>query len=299
MALAIGVDLGGTKIGAAVIDEKGRMVGELLQRPTGAERAAEAIVADIARVAEGAALAAGVRLAEVEGVGVGAPGPLDLVTGTVLTPPNLRSLHHFPLAAALQERVQKPVRLNNDGNCFALGEALYGAGRGCGIVCGVTLGTGFGGGIVIEGALLNGATGTAAELWMCPFKDGRFEDYGSSRGLAAAYARLTGARVPPSEVFLRAKQGETQALQAWQDYGADLGVMLSYVVNTLDPDVVVVGGSVSEGWEFFCRHLLDSLRQHVNPLPAHHVQVRKAALGNLAGVVGAAALVWQHKEEGG
>ncbi len=296
MALAIGIDLGGTKIGAGVVDEAGRLAGALVHRPTGAERPAALIVEDIVRAVREAAAVAGVSLDQVAGVGVGAPGPLDLATGTVLTPPNLPSLHHFPLAAALQERLQRPVSLNNDGNCFALAEALYGAGSGCGIVCGVTLGTGFGGGIVIDGKVLNGATGTAAELWKCPFKDGRFEDYGSSRGVAAAYLRLTGAGLSPAEVFARAQRGEAQALRAWEEYGADLGVILSYLVNTLDPDMVVVGGSVSEGWQFFYKHLLHALRQHINPLPAEHVQVRRAALGNVAGTVGAAALVWQTEE---
>jgi len=296
VAFAIGIDLGGTKMSAAVVSSDGRVVGALAQRPTGATRPADAIVADMAELAREAARAADVPLEQMDGVGIGAPGPLDLRRGMVLTPPNMPTLHHVHLAAAVEEHVRRPVFLNNDGNCFALGEALYGAGRGCAIVCGVTLGTGFGGGIVIDGRLFNGATGTAAELWICPFKDARFEEYGSSRGVAAAYQRITHTAVPPEEVFARAQTGQTEALRAWEQYGADLGVMLSYVVNALDPDVVVVGGSVSEGWNFFSRALLEALHRHINPLPAQHLAVRKAELGNMAGIVGAAALVWQRQE---
>ncbi len=297
MAVAIGIDLGGTKMSAAVVDGQGRLVSKVVHRPTGAMRPAEDVVADMASLAKEAAQVAELALDEVAGVGIGAPGPLDLRRRVVLTPPNLPTLHHFPLAAQLEALIEKPVFLNNDGNCFVLGEALYGAGQGCGIVCGVTLGTGFGGGIVIDGTLFNGATGTAAELWICPFKDARFEEYGSSRGLAAAYQRIAGTTVPPAEIFARAGQGEAKALQAWKEYGADLGVMLSYVVNALDPDVVVVGGSVSKGWEFFVPALIEALHRHINPLPAQHVAVRKAVLGDRAGIVGAAALVWQGERE--
>ncbi|MGQ9559545.1 MAG: ROK family protein [Candidatus Oleimicrobiaceae bacterium] len=299
MAVAIGIDLGGTKMSAAAVDGDGRLVGDLVHRPTGAMRPAEAVVADIASLAREAAQAADIPLAQMAGVGIGAPGPLDLRRGMVLTPPNLPTLHHFPLAAALERLVDKPVFLNNDGNCFVLGEALSGAGRGCGIVCGVTLGTGFGGGIVIDGKLFNGATGTAAELWICPFREARFEEYGSSRGLAAAFQRIAGITVPPAEIFARAGRGEAEALQAWKEYGANLGLMLSYVVNTLDPDVVVVGGSVSKGWEFFAPALVEALHRHINPLPAQHLVVRKAVLEEKAGIVGAATLVWQAQGERG
>ncbi|MCR4438920.1 MAG: ROK family protein [bacterium] len=296
MAFAVGVDLGGTKMSAGVVDHQGQLVGGMVHRPTGANRPAGQIVSDLAGLAEEAVQAAGLALEELAGIGIGAPGPLDLAQGVVLTPPNMPSLHHFPLVEEVQRRLRKPVRLNNDGNCFALGEALHGAGQGAGIVCGVTLGTGFGGGIVIGGKVFNGATGTAAELWLCHYKDARFEEYGSSRGVAAAYRRITGTEVAPAEVFARAQQGEAAALRAWEEYGADLGSMLSYVVNTLDPDVVIVGGSVSEGWDFFHRRLDEELRRHINPMPAQHVAVRRAALGSVAGIVGAAALVWQDQE---
>ncbi|MBC7186556.1 MAG: ROK family protein [Calditrichaeota bacterium] len=296
MAFAVGIDLGGTKMSAAVVDHQGRVVGRMVHRPTGATRPAREIVADLAGLAEEAAQSAGLAPEELAGIGIGAPGPLDLARGVVLTPPNMPTLHHCALVQKVQRRLRRPVRLNNDGNCFALGEALYGAGKGAGIVCGVTLGTGFGGGIVIGGKVFNGATGTAAELWLCPYKDARFEEYGSSRGVAAAYRRITGSDVAPAEVFARAQQGEAAALQAWEEYGADLGTILSYVVNTLDPDVVIVGGSVSEGWDFFHRRLEEELRRHINPMPAEHVAVRRAALGSMAGIIGAAALVWQDQE---
>ncbi|MDZ7373172.1 MAG: ROK family protein [candidate division KSB1 bacterium] len=288
--LVAGIDFGGTKIRVGIIDQTGAMVGEVVERPTQAQRPADEIADTMARAVREAAGKAGVELRAMGGVGVGSPGPLDLATGTLLTPPNLPTMWNYPLREELEARLGLPVQLNNDGNCFVLGEAIFGAGRGAGIVAGVTLGTGFGCGIVVDRKIFEGATGTAAEIWCCPYQDATFEEYGSARGLVRCYRKAANVEADGREIFRRAEAGETAALEAYRDYGTHLGTMLSYLVNVLDPDVIVVGGSVAAGWEFFAEAADRALRANVNPRPRDHVKLVKAALGDLAGVLGAAAL---------
>ncbi len=288
--LVAGIDFGGTKIRTGLVNEAGTIIGEIVELPTGAARPAEEIADDMARTVLRALESAGLAKDALTGVGVGSPGPLDLKEGRLLSPPNLPTMWNFPLRDELEKRLESPVRVNNDGNCFVLGEAVFGAGAGARIVAGVTLGTGFGCGIVVDRRIFEGATGTAAEIWCSPFKDATFEEYGSAKGLVRCYREITAVAAEGKEIYERAKAGETAALQAWQQYGAHLGTILSYLVNVLDPDVIVVGGSVAAGWDLFVREAREALRANVNPRPREHVRLVRAQLGEQAGVLGAAAL---------
>ena len=136
--------------------------------------------------------------------------------------------------------------MTNDANAFALAEASFGAGLGAGIVLGVTLGTGCGCGIVVEGRLLEGATANAGELYRAPLLGANFDAMLSGRGLQRHYEQVTGGAVPGAEVTRRASTGEGAALRALAAFGADVGAGLGVLVATLDPDIVVLGGSVTE-----------------------------------------------------
>ena len=291
--LIAGIDFGGTKIRTGVVDAKGQLHGRVIELPTLATRPAEEIVADMARTVREAARSAGVEVEALSGVGVGSPGPLDLKEGRLLNTPNLPTMWNFPLREKLAELLGVPVYLNNDGNCFVLGEATFGAAKGLSVVTGVTLGTGLGCGLVIGGRIFEGATGTAAEIWCSPYRDATFEEYGAARGLVRAYKEVTGVAAEGKEIFKRAQAGEDAALEAWRRYGRRLGVIFSYLVNMLDPDAIVVGGSVSAGWEFFHEEAITALHANINPRPREHVRLLQSSLGDLGGVLGAAALVIQ------
>ncbi len=288
-----GIDFGGTKIRTGVVDQNGELYGRVIELPTGATRPAEAILEDMARTVEEAVRSAGAEVRDLSGVGVGSPGPLDLREGRLLNAPNLPTMWDFPLRARLQERLGVPVFVNNDGNCFVLGEATFGSARGLDVVTGVTLGTGLGCGLVIGGRIFEGATGTATEIWCSPYLDATFEEYGAARGLVRAYKEVTGLKAEGKEIFKRAQAGEDAALEAWRRYGHHLGVILSYLVNVLDPDAIVVGGSVAAGWGFFHEETLTALHANINPRPREHLRLLRATLGELTGVLGAAALALQ------
>ena len=136
------------------------------------------------------------------------------------------------------------------------------------------------------------ATGTSAEIWNSPYLDSNFEVHGAARAVERKYWDLTDKKISSVDIYQIANDGEPEALRAWKEYGKDLGKISAIFVNFLDPDALVIGGSVSNAYEYFFDELIKYLHKHINPLPIHHLQVAKASLGNDAGVLGAAAQIF-------
>ncbi len=289
--VVVGVDLGGTKIMAGLLSRSGRVLGRPVKVPTGASEPPQAIMGRICQSVEGALAAANKPFSVVEGIGVGVPGPLDIKGGVFLDPIQLRTLHNFPIRRAMEERFDVPVAVNNDANCFVLAESRFGAATGAGTVIGFTLGTGFGCGIVIGQHIHIGATETAGEIWFSPYKASFIEDYVSGRGLTGSYRELSGEEADPPQILEAAREGCPEALKAWAVFGKDLAYAVAWSINILDPDVVVLGGSLARGFEFFSPAMEESLRSHITGVPSEKTRVVRAKLGDSAGFVGAACLV--------
>ena len=170
--MAIGVDLGGTKIRAGVVNDSGQILGAAVKVATGAHEPAEEIMQRMIGAINKALANAGLTVEKVIGIGIGSPGPLDLTKGIILNSGNLPTLNNYKLKSRIRKEFSLPVKVNNDANCFALGEAFFGAVKRIKQAVGVTLGTGFGCGLIINGRIYDGATGTAAEIDMCPYLDG-------------------------------------------------------------------------------------------------------------------------------
>jgi len=173
----VGVDVGGTKIMTGVISSEGKILGEPSNIPTGQHDPNGVIVRRIHQSIDKVLEDADITLDGIQGIGLGVPGPLDIKNGVILDPFQLPTLHNYPLRQAIQEHYNVHVYMNNDANCFLLGESYFGAGKGRRIVLGFTLGTGLGSAIVIDGKLLLGATETAGEVWFAPYKDEFIEEY--------------------------------------------------------------------------------------------------------------------------
>ncbi len=290
--IGMGVDFGGTKIKFGIVTATGKIIGQPLTVATHPEREATAIVRTMIEGIEKNASDAGYRVNQLCGIGIGSPGPLDLNNGVILNPPNLPTLHNFPLKQRLEDHFQLPVEINNDGNCFVLGEAYFGAAQNERYVCGVTLGTGFGCGIVLDRKIYAGATGTAAEVWCSPYLDRTFEEYGSARQVTRIFERLSATTLSAKDIYALAQQGHEPALATFAEYGRHLGCMLAIMVNLLDPDTMVVGGSVSHAWPFFHAQLIEHLHRNINAAPRKHLKCVPATLGDDAGLLGAAALLF-------
>lgn len=299
--LRIGVDLGGTKIEAIALDGIGRELDRRrVATPQGDYRATIEAVASLVQGVEHAAGSAGT-------VGIGTPGAPSRRTG-LLRNSNSTCLNGRPLAADLEARLGRPVRIANDANCFALSEAVDGAAAGARVVFGVILGTGVGGGIVIDGQPLEGLNAIAGEWGHNPLpwpeagelpgqpcycgRSGCIETWVSGPGLAADHGRATGARLSPPEIVARADAGDEACEASLARYESRVARGLASVINLLDPDVIVLGGGLSNPDRFY-RNLPALLARHVF---SDHVAtpVVRNVHGDSGGVRGAAWLWGGH-----
>ncbi len=315
----LGVDLGGTNIAVGIVDENYRILHKD-SVPTEATRAPEAIVEDIAMLCHRVVEAAGRTMADVAGIGIAAPGTINSHDGYVEYANNL-PFHHFPIVALLRERVGDsiPVFVENDANAAAWGEAVAGAAKGTANSVMITLGTGVGGGIIIDNKVYSGFNGAGGELGHMvivenghPCSCGRrgcWEAYSS----ATALIRMTGDKITACEregrvtvmtdavrkkgrvtgrtAFDGMRAGDEAATEVVNEYLRYLACGVANMINIFQPEVLSIGGGISgEG-----QSLLDALvplvrKECYGGSAAKATEIRIAALGNDAGIVGAALL---------
>ncbi|MCM2289839.1 MAG: ROK family protein [Sulfuritalea sp.] len=294
--MRIGIDLGGTKIELIALGAGGEvLLRERVATPQGDYPATLRAVADLVAAAE-RTVGAGTTAASV---GIGIPGAESRASGLIKNA-NSTCLIGKPLRHDLQQLLRRDVHIANDANCFALSEAVDGAGAGAPVVFGVILGTGVGGGIVINGKVLAGANAIAGEWGHNPMPREHHEDncycgrrgcielYLSGPGFAADHRRVTGADSSALEIAQQVAVGDTAADATLQRYEARLAKALATVINLLDPDVIVLGGGLSN---------IDRLYANVPRLWGEHVfsdqvatRLLKHRHGDSSGVRGAAWL---------
>lgn len=302
-ALRTGIDLGGTKIEIAVLDpDGGTVLRERIATPDGGYQTTLRAVADLV------AHAANLTGQPITRIGVGTPGSLSPATGLIRNANSTR-LNGQALDRDLQQVTGCAVRLENDANCFALAEALAGAGRGAGIVFGVILGTGTGGGIVTGREAWIGPNRIAGEWGHNPLpghgpgeddppdcycgRIGCIEAWCSGPGLAADHVRRTGQAHTADRIAQLARSGDIAARRTLALHRARLARALAGVVNILDPDVIVLGGGLSN-LEGLTEDLPDAMRPHIFS-DRFATPIRRHELGDSAGVFGAAWL-WPPEE---
>jgi glucokinase len=289
----LGLDLGGTKIMSGLISAGGELLGESMTVPTGGKDPAEVIINRIFHLIDTILAEAQLKITDISGIGIGSTGPLDMKEGLILECPFLPTLDYFPLRKTIYDRYRIPVFLDNDANCFALGECFFGAGRGHEVVLGYTLGTGLGCAIVISNKIFAGATQHAGEIWTSPYLDKTIEEYVSGSGISQMYRAISGKTKSALQIAELAFQGDKYAIQTWDQFGEHLAYALSWGINTLDPDVVILGGSISNAMELFQPAMEGFLRRYLNTLPAQKTKVVRARLEDHAGLIGSASLVLQ------
>ena len=250
----IGIDLGGTKIEAAALSPGGVILGrQRVPTPRDDYQATLVAIAELVERLEE-------RIGHTASVGVGMPGILSPATGLVKNA-NSVWLIGRPLRADLERVLDRPIRFDNDANCFALSEARDGAAHGHGLVFGVILGTGTGGGLVVDGHVWRGSNAIAGEWGHNPLpwpgpgeypgprcycgKSGCIETFLSGPGLSADHERATGQRVEPARIVAAAAAGDPAAEATLARYDDRLARSLATLINVLDPDVIVLGGGLS------------------------------------------------------
>ena len=287
----IGVDVGGTGLKLGRFDRSGQLLADL-QLPTPHPPSPEAVTT---------ALVAAIEQLDPEhlaaAVGVGLPGPTDRAARLARVCINLPGWVDVPLADWLEQRLQLPVTLANDGNCAVLGEQWLGAAAGVQDVVLLTLGTGVGGGVILAGELFTGRGGAAAEPGLIGLdahgphcnsgNNGSIESFCS----IGALTRASG--LDPAELSRRAAAGDATALAAWQRYGSLLGCGVSSLVYLFTPERVLLGGGMGAAFPYFETALRQEVERRVLFPSREGLSIMAASLGNGAGRLGAARLAIQ------
>jgi glucokinase len=310
--LVFAVDLGGTHLRAATVDKNGHIHFRLKQRTPITDDPQDIVSALIAaaRVCDEQSKA---QSHSVGSISIVVPGTVNGATGKIVTIPNIPSLDSFELTPALTKALGRPVMLENDANAAAVGEMWQGAARGHQAIVCVTLGTGVGGGVILDGKLWHGANDSAGEIGhMCVEPFGGVACSCGSRGCLEVYASATAIvrmaregrpRHPSSSlnatddltaetVFVAGTAGDALALEVFHRLGDYLGIGLANLINILNPEMIVIGGGVANGWELFERHMRHQVDEHAFPLPASEVKIVPAKCGDDAGLLGAARLAF-------
>ncbi len=306
----IGVDLGGTQIRAVRADRDGQLAARAKQL-THAREGPEPVISRMLQTI-GEAMQ-GVDSAEVAGVGIGVPGPID-PSGALHDPPNLPGWGSISVTERLAEGLGIPVFAGNDANLAALGEHRFGAGRGVNDLVYLTVSTGIGGGIISGGRLITGAHGFAAELGHMTLvpdgpicgcgQPGHLEALASGPAIARdARAALEQGResiildeagsldtVSAASVSAAAAKGDALAIELMESAGFYIGLGLVNVIHILEPQRILIGGGVSEAGELLLKPMRDTIRQRLMSPIYQHVEVLPAALGADVGLMGAVAL---------
>ncbi len=271
----IGVDIGGTNLRAALVETD--KIGEIRTVPVRKSADPEEVLSDLFAVID--PLVGG----NVRGLGVGVPSVIDLETGVVTDVQNIPSWKKVELRARLEERYALPVLLNNDANCFAVGEKHFGKARPFANAVGLIVGTGLGAGIIVNGRLYGGAHCGAGEIGMLPYLDRNFESYASGQ----YFRNVHGAS--GEDLSAAAGEGDEEALRVFSEFGTHLGEAVKAVAYALDPEIVVLGGSVSRSFPYFRDSMWSRVRTLAYGAVVADLRIEVSETEHVA-ILGAAAL---------
>lgn len=304
----IGIDLGGTKINTVIADLNGNVKSQEIV-PTMANEGEVAVLNRIISTVETVLDNSKIALDEIEAIGIGSPGPLDANKGVIITTPNL-PFKNFNIVSPLKERFNIPVYLDNDANVAAIGEFMFGAGKGAQNMVFFTVSTGVGGGAVLNGKIYRGSTCNALELGHTTVKPngprcncgnvGCLEAVSSGtaigkRGQEACLTKVETSlkqyeKVTSYEVFVEAAKGDAVAKEIIDDALNYLGIGVANAISTFDPEVVIIGGGVAKAGQV----VFDTVREVVDKrcfkVMSENCKILPAGLGADAGVIGAVAL---------
>ena len=316
---AIGIDLGGTNIRTALINSSGEIKG-INTQPTHAKLEIVRIVENIGEGIFQLLKEKKVKKEDVIGIGLGAPGFLSLTLGVIHFSPNLPTVKEAPVVKLLESLTELPVCLENDANAAAIGEHWMGAGQGIDNLLCITLGTGLGSGFILNGTIWHGSNDLAGELGHTTLipgglpcncgREGCVEAYVSATGvvtrtqLALKEGRASSLKELLAEgkesltslvVYEHALQGDRLAREIFEDTGRYLAISLANVLNTLDLEMIIIGGQVSKAGELLFSPIINEVEKRAIRTKYYPIRIEQAKLGDNAGIIGAAKTAFDCK----
>ncbi|WP_200979464.1 ROK family protein [Echinicola sp. 20G] len=278
--LILGLDIGGTSINAGIMKD-----GELVDRkeiPTPSHAPQEVILSTIAE------FISSYFSYDIDGIGIGIPGLVDSNKGIVYNLENIPAFTKVALKDYLEEKLNKPVFINNDANCFALGEFKYGGSSKHNHVVGITLGTGIGTGIITNGDLYPGYICGAGEWGGVPYCDSNFENYCSSKFFRILH------HTTAKKLSHKAAEGDQEALALFEEYGKHIGNLIKYILFTYAPEAIVIGGSIRKAFPYFSKSMLETVKTFPYSAISDNLSIYTSVLEDSA-IMGAAALVEEQR----
>ncbi|MFH1836623.1 MAG: ROK family protein [Candidatus Omnitrophota bacterium] len=315
----IGVDIGGTKIAAGITDQKGRLKSKVMI-PTFARKGFKTSISQVYKAVNDVIEKSGIKKSAVKGIGVCAPGPLDPVTGIVYNPPNLPGWKNVLLADMMKKTFHKPVALENDANAAGIAEVLWGSAKGYKHVFYVTVSTGIGTAVIIDGKIYHGKNGMAGEGGHATinYDDKRAVcncgNVGCIETLASGPATVKSflskyKKVKNKKAFARhltsvdkdvltmkdigdaAKKGNKYAKEHIEKQAEMIGIWLGSMISVLDPEIIVIGGGVSNSGRIFFDGIKKTIPKHTINKKAGETKVVRARLRHDVGILGAASIM--------
>lgn len=301
MKYSIGVDIGGTKVAIAVVTEDGKIIKDTVI-PTDLTIAPEEMIGRICDTITTVVADSKIDSADIVGIGMGAPGPLDSKAGMITCPPNLKTWVNIPIKKIVEEKLSIPVTLENDANAAALAEKWVGAATDTDNFTYITISTGIGAGVIVEGRLLRGLKGNAGDIGhtvvdpsygTCPCgQDGCLEWIASGTAIARQGTEILGRDVSTQEIFELYEQGDAKIVPFIDGVLTVLGQACVTVINTFDPEKIVIGGGVSKVGDTLFKPIQDYVsKKALNPT-GRQTKIVPAKLDQSSGVIGAAALLF-------
>lgn len=304
----IGIDLGGTKINTVVSDIEGNIKAQVVI-PTMADQGKEVVLDRIISTVNAVLNDSNISLDDIEAIGIGSPGPLNAKEGVIITTPNL-PFKNFNLVQPLKDKFNIPVYLDNDANVAAIGEFMFGAGKGTENMVYMTVSTGVGGGAVLNGKIYRGSTSNALEIGHTTVKPdgpmcncgnrGCLEAISSGTSIAKRGKEACATNVVTSlkqyenltsyEVFVEAGKGDEVAKEIIEEAMTYLGIGVANAITIFDPEVVIIGGGVSKAGDVVFDTIKKVVDRRCFKIMADNCKVLPAGLGADAGVIGAVGL---------
>ncbi|MBL4930415.1 ROK family protein [Clostridium paridis] len=310
----VGVDLGGTKISCAISDLKGRVIAQSTI-PTLAEEGENAVLDRIIKSIDTVITEAKVKTNEVKAIGIGSPGPLDSKKGIIITTPNL-PFKDFDLVKPIVDYFSIPVYLDNDANVAAIGEFMFGAGKGTENMIYITVSTGVGGGAILNGKIFRGSTCNALEVGHTTVFPGGprcgcgnigcLEAVSSGTAIGRRANEAVNSKVETSlrnyekvtsyEVFKEAEKGDAVSQKILDEALTYLGIGVANIIASFDPEKVIIGGGVSKGGDIVFKKVQEVVNERCFKVMSDNCKIEPAGLGTEAGVIGALALAIMESE---
>ncbi|MDB5223877.1 MAG: sugar kinase [Chitinophagaceae bacterium] len=275
----IGIDMGGTSVRAGLVSNN--KLSSLLSQKITSKGSVEEVLEDLFTLADK------LITTSIKAIGIGVPGLVDADEGIVFDLINIPSWKSVPLQQRMEERYKVPVLINNDANCFALGEYYFGKGKDYQSMIGLTIGTGLGSGIVLNKKLYSGKNCGAGEFGIADYLDKYCEYYASGQFFKNVYG------IDGETVFANAKKGDAAAIKMYEEMGAHLGNAIKLIMGAYDPEIIILGGSVRHAWKYFNKTMWQRIKTFPYKKVADNLQIEISELEN-SGILGAAALYYNN-----